>query len=100
MRKPALETKVSHTKLQEGSTYDVAVIRIRAIDENGNLLPYYQEPLSIQIEGPVELIGEDVLSLKGGMGGLYIKTKGEKGIAKVRLGNKQCGIKEIEFEIA
>ena len=100
MKKPSLETRVSHTKLHEGNTYDVAAIRIRAIDENENLLPYYQEPVIVHVDGPIELIGEEVLSLKGGMGGIYVKTTGEKGRAKVVLGNKQCGTKEIEFEIA
>ena len=99
MRKPALEAKVSHTRLREGSTYDVASIRIRAIDENHNLLPFYQEPIKVEVEGPVAVIGGDVLSLKGGMGGLYIKTLGEKGKAKVRLVNPQCETVEVEFEI-
>ena len=99
MRKPALEAKVSHTKLHEGSTYDVASIRIRAIDEHGNLLPFYQEPIKVEAEGPISVIGGDVLSLKGGMGGLYIKTLGEKGKAKVRLINPQCATVEVDFEI-
>ena len=99
MRKPALEAKVSHTKLHEGSTYDVASIRIRAIDEHQNLLSFYQEPIKVEVEGPVQVIGGELLSLKGGMGGLYIKTIGEKGTAKVRLVNPQCETVEIDFEI-
>ena len=39
------------------------------------------------------------MSLKGGMGGLYIKTIGEKGKAKVRLVNPQCETVEVDFEI-
>ncbi|MBQ3559609.1 MAG: glycoside hydrolase family 2 protein [Agathobacter sp.] len=99
MRKPHLETKVSHTKLHEGNTYDVAAIRIRAVDENENLLPYYQEPIKVTVEGPITVIGDDVLSLKGGMGGLYIKTTGAKGAAKVCLGNSQLETVELTFEI-
>lgn len=99
MRKPSLETTVSHTKLHEGSTYDVASIRIRAIDENQNLLPFYQEPIKVEAEGPIQVIGSDMISLKGGMGGLYIKTIGEKGKAKVRLVNPQCEAVEVAFEI-
>lgn len=100
MRNPALETKISHTKLREGNTYDVAEIRIRAVDENGNLLPFYQEPIQVEIEGPLTVIGNNVLSLKGGMGGLYVKTMGEKGTAKVRLINPQLETIEIDFVIA
>ena len=100
MRSVHLETKVSHTKLHEGSTYDVAAIRIRAVDENENLLPYFQEPIKIEVEGPLTVIGDDVISLKGGMGGLYVKTTGEKGEAKVRLVNPQLEAIEIAFYIA
>ncbi len=99
MRKASIEAKVSHTKLHEGNTYDVAAIRIRAIDENANLLPFYQEAIKVETEGPIAIIGDDVLSMKGGMGGLYIKTIGEKGKAKVRLVNPQCETVEIDFEI-
>jgi beta-galactosidase len=99
MRKPKLSVKVSHTTLREGNTYDVALIRIRAVDENENILPFYQEPIKVEIEGPLVLIGHDVLSLKGGMGGLYVKTTGEKGTAKVRLKNPQLETVEVQFEI-
>ena len=67
----------------------MAAVRIRAIDENGNVLPYYQEPVQIKVEGPGQLIGPDIVSLKGGMGGTYVKTLGEKGIIKISISSVQ-----------
>ena len=99
MRKLHLDTKVSHTKLREGNTYDVAAIRIRAVDENENVIPYFQEPIKVEVEGPLTVIGGDVISLKGGMGGLYVKTTGAKGKAKLRLVNPQAEVVEIDFRI-
>ena len=99
MKNLHLDTKVSHTTLREGNTYDIAAIRIRSVDENGNLLPYFQEPICIEAEGPVEIIGGNIISLKGGMGGLYVKTTGVRGTAKVRLTNPQVEPIEIDFEI-
>ena len=99
MSKPHLDVSVSHTTLHEGNTYDVASIRIRAVDEHGNLLPFYQEGIKVEAEGPITVIGGDALSLKGGMGGLYIKTIGVKGTAKVRLTHPQVEAVEISFEI-
>jgi len=99
MKQLKLDVKVSHTTLCEGNTYDVAAIRIRAVDENGNVIPYFQEPIRIETDGPVEIIGGDVISLKGGMGGLYVKTIGKRGVAKVRLVNPQTEMVEIEFQI-
>ncbi len=99
MRKPQLSVKISHTKLQENTTYDVAAIRIRAVDENENVIPFYQEPLKVEIDGPLTIVGSDIISLKGGMGGLYVKTTGEKGSAKVRITNPQFETVEIDFEV-
>jgi len=65
------------TTLTEGRTYDVSAIRIRAVDEYKNVSFFYNEPVKIAAEGPLELIGPDVISLKGGMGGTYVKTVGE-----------------------
>ena len=62
-------------------------------------MPFYQEPIKVEVEGPLTLIGHDVLSLKGGMGGLYVKTTGKKGVGKVRLTNPQLESVEITFEI-
>ena len=99
MKSLCLEIKVSHTMLVEKNTYDVAAIRLRAIDDNDNLAPYYQEGLKVEVEGPIALIGPDVISLKGGMGGLYVKTIGETGTGKLRISNPQLGTSEVVFEI-
>ena len=99
MKKAQLEVKASTTSLQEKSSYDVAAIRIRAIDENKNLLPFFLEPVRIQVEGPVEIIGPDVISLKGGMGGTYIRTTGDKGTAKVTFTSSNLESKTCVFDV-
>ena len=99
MKSLRLEVKASHTTLLEKHTYDVAAIRLRAIDDNENLAPYYQEGLKVEVEGPIALIGPEVIALKGGMGGLYVKTIGESGTGKLRISNPQLGTTEIVFGI-
>ena len=69
--------------LVEKSTYEVATIRIRAVDQNGNVLPYFQEPISLSVTGDIALIGPDVISLKGGMGGTYVKSLGRVGVGQL-----------------
>ena len=87
VRKPVskvdLDINVSHTELIEDTTYDVASIQIRAVDDNGSVLPYYQEALEISMEGPISLIGPRVVPLRGGMSGTYVKTLGIEGAAKL-----------------
>ncbi len=99
MKEVHLEAIASHTDLKENTTYDVASVRIKAKDEYGNVLPFYQEPLMLKTEGPIELIGGNIISLKGGMGGTYVKTTGVEGTAKLYIQNAEGKQIEIEFSI-
>ncbi|MBR2949235.1 MAG: glycoside hydrolase family 2 protein [Lachnospiraceae bacterium] len=94
-----LDVKVSHTVLQEQNTYDTAAVRVRAVDESGAVLPFYQEPLFLETEGPIRIIGSSYLQLRGGMGGTYVKTTGEKGRAVLRMRSECQEPVEIVFEV-
>lgn len=85
--------------LQEQGTYDVAGVRISAVDEFGNRLPYYQEALLLETEGAIELIGPKAISLKGGAFGTYVKTKGMPGVGTLRIYNGDLGIHELTFQV-
>lgn len=99
MEKMSLKIEASHTNLHEGASYDVSAVRICAVDENGNLLPYSNEAIKLTVEGPIELIGPDIISLRGGMSGFYVKTTGEKGKAKVNISCPRVEDQIVEFEI-
>lgn len=97
--KVKLEVEVDHTQLQEDHTYDVASIRIKATDENGNVLCFYQEPLRLQVEGEIALMGPKEISLKGGMGGTYIKTIGKEGKGKLIVSGTYLEEVVVDFTI-
>jgi beta-galactosidase len=97
VHKAALLIESDTTQLLEEETYDVAAIRIRAVDECGNLLPYYQEPVILETEGAVELIGPTIISLKGGMGGAYLRTIGRSGRGALIV--KQSVLGEYRVEV-
>lgn len=99
MHQVKLFMRVSHQTLIEDQTYDVASIRVHAVSEKGNLLSFYQEPIQLILEGPLELIGPKIISLKGGMGGTYVKTIGKTGKASLTIGSEAIGFEKIEFEI-
>lgn len=89
-----LEVSTSKTQLCEGDTYDAAAVRIRAVDEHGNLAPYWQEPVILKCSGSIMLIGPEIISLKGGSGGCYVKTCGSSGSAELCVNDIK-----IKFEI-
>lgn len=99
MHEVHLVAAADHSELCEGSTYDVAEIRIEAHDEHDNLLCFYNEPVSFETAGPIELIGPDVAALQGGMGGTYLKTTGESGTGVLRIKSAQAKQVELAFVI-
>lgn len=99
MKKESLEIIPSTTKLIEKNTYDMALVRIRAVDENKNVLPFEMTPIKIETEGPIEVVGPDTISLQGGTFGFMVRTKGEAGKAQVNIkSNIQSDIK-IDFDV-
>lgn len=79
IKEPMTERKISavadHENLIDAESYDVAEVRIQAQDEHGNILSFYNEPLTFETEGPIEIIGPKTVALQGGMGGAYVKSK-------------------------
>jgi beta-galactosidase len=94
-----LDVKVSKTHLNEGSTYDMAAIRIRLLDEYDNPAEYAQLPVIFSLEGEAELIGPNVVTAEGGMCGTYIRTIGSSGKAKLTIATTQTKPVEIEFTV-
>ncbi len=99
VRQVRLRCQVSHTTLLEASTYDVSSVRIQAVSESGDVLPYYQEPLLLETQGPIALIGPAAIALQGGMGGTYVKTLGAEGTAVLRIRGSDTPPVELHFEI-
>ena len=99
MTRATLSATAYRTKLYEDTSYDVGAIRISAVDENRNTLVFSNEPVSVRIDGPLQVVGPRVVSLRGGMAGVYVKTVGETGNATVTLSSPSLGEVAIDFEI-
>lgn len=103
VRKPMTQLQLwaeaDHTELTEENSYDVAAVRIRMLDENGNLLNFFQEPVFLKVEGPVSLIGREVIAFKGGMTGTYLKTTGREGKAALTITSGQAEEVRLEFTV-
>ena len=99
VREIRLEAEADHTILTEQHSYDVALVRIRAVDDHGNVLPFYQEPVRLITEGDISIIGPDTIALQGGMGGTYVKSLGRSGQGALLLQSQTAGEVRIPFQI-
>ena len=93
-----LEADPNTTVLYEGRTYDVALVRLRAVDENMRLLNFCNDPVSFAVQGPIEIIGPATVSLSGGMGGVYVKSTGI-GHATLTVTDFTGESQNVEFDI-
>ena len=99
VRRIALEARADHTELREGATYDVAAVRITALDQNGNRLPFFNGSVVAAAEGPISIVGTRLVQLRGGCGGTYVKTTGQAGLAQLTLAGDQGEPVRIVFNV-
>ncbi|WP_316607027.1 glycoside hydrolase family 2 TIM barrel-domain containing protein [uncultured Ruminococcus sp.] len=95
--KRVLTAQVDHTELVEAQTYDVAAVRIRMTDQNGNDMPYFFGAVNAQVSGDIELIGESPVILRAGMGGVYVRTVGTAGEGTLTLSAEGCDSVTVRF---
>ena len=95
-----LEVIPSHRELQEGDTYDMAAVRIRILDEFGNIAPYAQLPVLLMVDGPAELVGPRAVTAEGGMCGTYIRTTGKTGTVRLTVSTTQTEAVTVEFRVS
>lgn len=93
-----LKVSVNKKELVNEDTYDVCKISLKYVDQYDNLMNYANKAISIDVEGPVTLLSPKIESLLGGQLSIYIKSKNEKGNAKITITCEDI-VKEIILEV-
>ncbi len=91
--------KADRTTLIEEDTYDMSRVVIEAIDQFGNILPFYHEAVQVSVQGDIALVGSCLLSFAGGSCGLYVKSAGKSGTGVLRIESERLGMQEVSFEV-
>ncbi|MBR2781061.1 MAG: glycoside hydrolase family 2 protein [Eubacteriaceae bacterium] len=94
-----LDIKCEHTSLSETTGYDASAVRVRAVDENGSQLMFMNDSVRLRSTGPIEIVGPDILQLRGGAGGTYVRTTGKAGDASLTLEGPGEDTYEIKYHI-
>ena len=99
VKAPVVKTKfkvnVSSSTLIHGDTYDVARIEIVAVDSNDNRISFFNDCLNVSCDGALEVMGPQVIPLVGGGAAFYLRSKGGRKQAIVKITTQSMG----EFEI-
>lgn len=86
-------------QMYEEETWDMVTLRIRALDQNGNLAPYCNDVLHFQTEGSIHLNGPSSIAMEGGMAGCYVCTNGTEGEGKLHIYRGEQKVETRTFQI-
>ncbi|MFL6437491.1 MAG: glycoside hydrolase family 2 TIM barrel-domain containing protein [Terriglobales bacterium] len=79
---------------------DSTRIIMRVADEFGNLQRYSTAAITLNLEGPAEIVGDNPFSLMGGGGAIWIRAKQEPGTAVLKVTHPVLGTKQVQIQIA
>src|SRR2546423_14581070 len=82
-----------------GDGIDMTRIVMKVTDEYGAVRPFANGPISLTIEGPGEIIGENPFALFGGVGAVWIRTKANAGTIRLTAKHQTLGSKSVTFDV-
>jgi beta-galactosidase len=79
---------------------DSTRVVFRVTDEFGNIQPFADASLKLDLEGPGEIIGDNPFALVGGTGAVWIRAQEQPGRVNFFAVHPQLGRQQIAIEIA
>jgi beta-galactosidase len=86
----ATELEVTPDATELGAEGDTVRVMVRALDQSGKKLPFFFEPVSIEVTGAAERLGPGLVPLRGGATGFWLRTTGQ-GPITVTVSNERLG---------
>jgi beta-galactosidase len=85
-----LQVEVDDTQLHAHEK-DATRVIVRALDQAGRLLPFMDDVVQVDVSGAAQLLGPNLLTLKGGTTGFWLETTGAVGDIAVRVSTRRLG---------
>jgi beta-galactosidase len=79
---------------------DTTRVVFRVTDEFGAIRPYANDPITFELDGPAELIGDKVFSTVGGTGAVWIRAKEQPGSVTLRATHPRLGTQQVNLQFA
>ena len=82
-----------------GDGIDATRVVLKVTDEYGAVRPFANAAISLNVQGPVEIVGENPFALFGGVGAVWLKTKTSAGLARLTATHQTLGSKTVEIAV-
>ncbi len=77
---------------------DATRVVVRALDQKGNILPFFFSPLSIKAEGPGNVVGDTLVSTTAGVYAFWVRSSGGTGEIRVTVDNPRLGAHTLTIQ--
>jgi beta-galactosidase len=78
---------------------DSTRVVLRVTDEFGAIRPFANDAITLEIEGPAEIIGDNPFAVIGGTGAIWIRAKEQPGAVKLTAIHPVLGKQQIQLEV-
>ena len=78
---------------------DATRVVLRVTDEFGAVMPFANDSVRLELDGPAEIIGENPFSLIGGTGAVWIRALEQPGTVRLKAIHPSLGAQQIEIGI-
>lgn len=91
---------VADADLLKKGCKDTTRVILRALDQAGNVMPFFNEPVTLALEGPGRLIGGSLVSFKGGVVGVYVEAGESSGVMTLTAHGSGFQAEKIEITVS
>jgi beta-galactosidase len=78
---------------------DSTRVVLRVTDEFGNVQPFANDAVKLELEGPAEIIGDNPFSLVGGTGAIWIRAQQTPGTVQLKAIHPSLGTQQAEIKL-
>ena len=82
-----------------GDGIDATRVVLRVTNEHGGARPFSTGAVALRLEGPGEIVGENPLSLAGGVGAVWVRSKEAAGTIRLHARHQYLGEKTVEIRV-
>ena len=82
-----------------GDGLDMTRVVMKVVDEFGNVRPFSNAAITLSLQGPGEIIGDNPFALFGGVGAVWIKASPGVGVIRLKATHETLGSKTVSIDV-
>lgn len=85
LKKTTYEVTFDKQELVHDETYDATRVVIKKIDQDGNILRYAKDTVTVSVNKNLEVLGKSSFSLSNGMAAFWIRSKANNTLGEIKI---------------